>query len=194
MFHSLRIGVCQKAAKTELVVGDVVRIVEDAPASRLLVAVADGLGHGPLARAAAETFCDHVAANAPRSLSHIMLGASDAVASTRGAAGAILALYPREGVLEFCGVGNVSIQSESRQPFGAFSVPGILGRKSRSPRTFRGSLSPADFLVVTSDGVATLRTLSRYSSLEAQLAADTIVAERGRGYDDATCVVVRVAS
>jgi anti-sigma regulatory factor (Ser/Thr protein kinase) len=74
--------------------------------NRMVVAVCDGLGHGPLAAQSARVGIAAVAANADASPSGMMAAAHAALRSTRGAAVAITELDLDAGTMRFCGLGQ----------------------------------------------------------------------------------------
>ncbi len=194
-------GVAQRPCRGETLCGDALFAVERE--ELFLLAVADGLGHGPHAEAAARAFCDAVRrAEDPRDIEGVLLAADRALVSTRGAAGALLAIDRMTLKLCFAGVGNIEVQAKSRKPVRPVSIAGVLGRRLRKVKTFDFEVSPGDWLAVYSDGIS-----SRFSfamSLDAtkksslgrgpspQQVADRILADHGKTIDDATCVVLHV--
>src|SRR5262249_47377740 len=130
-----------RAAHGEEVCGDAWRAIERD--GRLLVAVADGLGHGPAAREAAEQFCALAEARYAEPLEAVLSVARGALSSTRGAAAALLALDLDRATVSFSGLGNVSVVAFGGSALSAVSMPGILGRRALRMRTFAAPLSPA---------------------------------------------------
>lgn len=124
----------------ELPCGDAVAIHE--AADTVVVMVADGLGHGPLAaeasRLAEEVFHEHHT----RTPAAILERMHEALARTRGAAVSVLRLDRQEALVTHAGVGNVSTRlldgSASRT---LAPQPGIVGH--RMPRV-RDTTQPVD--------------------------------------------------
>lgn len=173
----------------QIVCGDAYRVLRAGPV--LMIALADGLGHGPHAELAAARFCDVVEANASMSLDGILGIADRELKPTRGAAGAILRLDKARGRVEFCGVGNVSIHAFGRSALSAVSTPGILGRRSRTIRAFEAILSRGDGFVLFTDGIESRAAWAKDLSGSAAQFADRVMNSHRKAHDDATCVVVR---
>jgi hypothetical protein len=184
----LVIGVAQRPAHGETLCGDAFAVV---PCGRTtLVALADGLGHGPEAARAALTFCDHARDAADAPLDAILASADRAVAGTRGVAAALVRLDP-PGHFEFAGVGNVAVRVVGRSPVHPLSVAGIVGRRTRKARCDRFPVGPGDLLVMHTDGVG-----SRWAVEDGDLStparlAQVLLSAHGRAHDDATCLVIR---
>jgi serine/threonine protein phosphatase PrpC len=183
------IGVAQRPAEGETLCGDAYAIVRRG--RRTLVALADGLGHGPEAARAAQAFCSHVQAAADRPLDAILTTAGPAIAGTRGVAAALLRLDP-PGHFEYAGVGNIVLRVLSRTPIHPLSVAGTLGRRNaRRVRCDRFAVEEGDLLVMHSDGVSGRYELDRLRGAAPDRVARELLAAHGRSHDDATCLVVR---
>ena len=185
-------GSAQVAAAGESVCGDACVIV--ATARGTLLCVADGLGHGPSAREAADLACAHVRAHADDPLDALLRGVDRALAGSRGAVVSVLALDPGAGHASFAGVGNVELHAVSRTRIASPTTPGILGRGLRHVRVWEHALSPGDLLVLTSDGLENHFDLQALSHLAPQAIADALVAGFHKKHDDATCAVARVTA
>jgi serine/threonine protein phosphatase PrpC len=183
------IGAASRPAIGELVCGDRFLIVRDEQATT--VAVVDGLGHGPPAAQAASAFCDVVERCPLEPLERLFERASRELAPTRGAAAVVVRIDAAQGTLHFSGVGNVETRAYSRDPIRPVSIPGIVGRHLRRARELRFAIAPGDVLVVFTDGISSRFDVEGDLALEPQALADTILAEHGKGHDDATCVVIR---
>ncbi len=185
----MEIGVAQRPAQGETLCGDAYAVVRCG--NRTLVALADGLGHGPEAARAAEAFCSHAREAADRPLDAILASADRVVAGTRGVAAALLRLDP-PGHFEFAGVGNVVLRALSRRPIHPLSVAGTLGRRSaRRLRCERFEVDRGDLLVLYTDGVSGRWDLSPLRGEPTERLARELLDVHGRAHDDATCLVVR---
>lgn len=183
------IGVAQRPASGETLCGDAYAIVRRG--HKTLVALADGLGHGPEAARAAQAFCSHVSASAERPLDAILASADQAIAGTRGVAAALLRLDP-PGHFEFAGVGNIVLRVVSRAPVHPLSVAGTLGRRNtRRLRCERFAVDAGDLLVMHSDGVSARWELGPLRGEAPDRVAQELLEVHGRSHDDATCLVVR---
>jgi hypothetical protein len=151
-----------------------------------LLAVVDGLGHGPEASTAAQAAedCLHsVSLQMP--LIEVMQCVHDRLAGTRGAAATVCILQRRE--IEVCAVGNVEIRSlDVRLPL-VFSA-GILGGRVRKFHICRATLSAKARLVLFSDGISSRTAVEDVRKLSPQAACDAIMSKYRRK-DDATVLV-----
>jgi phosphoserine phosphatase RsbX len=156
-----------------------------------LIALADGLGHGPEAARAAKAACDHVAAHPGPDLNQLMKGCDRALASTRGAALSLLYFDRERHELTHAGVGNVELQAVSRAAIHPPNSPGVVGIRLRRIMVSVFALSPGDLLAVFTDGVSSRYRLEAYRALPVQAAAEAIVREHGKDHDDASCLIIR---
>jgi anti-sigma regulatory factor (Ser/Thr protein kinase) len=160
------------------------------------VFVADGLGHGReaanAARLAVATFLRH----AERSAEQVVHAVHDALRSTRGAAVAIAETDRRQGVLRYCGLGNIAgriVETDGldRQ---LVSLSGIAGHIARRLQCFTVPWVAGAMVIMHSDGIGSRWSLSEYPGLVQRLPgviAGVIARDHRRGKDDATVVVAR---
>ncbi len=184
----MRIGAAMRPKTGENVCGDgyVVRWLNDGA----LIAVIDGLGHGPEAAAAAGAACSYVEAHQDESLGSLMRGLHRAIAHTRGAAVALVRIRPDAGEMIHTAVGNVEVVGLFQEEVRPLFAPGIVGYNMRRvvERSFR--IHGGDVFVIHTDGVSQRLNLERYRHLEAQALAEAVLGHWGYGHDDATCVSV----
>jgi hypothetical protein len=185
---NLTICAAQRPYAGETVCGDAYSVVDG---ERTLIALADGLGHGPAAAEAANAFCRFAAERPSTGLRALMTLASDEIAKTRGAAAALLRIDLPRGELEFAGVGNIEVRAVSREPIKPVSVAGIVGRRMRKVRVFGYPVHRGDLLIAFTDGISSRLSLTDYAELDEQSLADRVMADHGKLHDDATCVVIR---
>jgi anti-sigma regulatory factor (Ser/Thr protein kinase) len=164
-------------------------------ADRHLCAVADGLGHGPLAgRASAEALkCFREQSN--RSPKEIVERVHEAIRVTRGAAFAVAQVNPEEKLVKFAGVGNISAiivdDSVNRH---MVSQNGTAGSEVRRITEFNYPWSETALLIMHSDGLSTRWDLSTYPGLLARdpsLIAGVLYRDFTRGRDDITVLAVK---
>lgn len=190
MSAPLEIAQLTRPCRGEVVCGDHILIRESG--ARIVIALADGLGHGPDAAAAARAFCEHVAASAEHAPEELLRTGGRAIAHTRGAVAAVLSFDLERGSIAFSGVGNIELSARSRAPIKPISMPGILGRPVRRINRFDYSIAVGDLLVMHSDGVSTRFTLDALGTVPAADVAATLLAQHGKDHDDVGLVVVRV--
>ena len=162
---------------------------------RLILFMADGLGHGPDAASASRAAVGAVTRHAGLKAAEIMDAAHAALRPTRGAAAAVAILQGSDGLCTFCGVGNIAasirVNGTARN---LVSHNGILGHQVRKMQEFQYPFPPGAILVAHSDGLATRWDLESYPGLENRhptLLAATLYRDHLRGNDDVTVVALR---
>ena len=166
---------------------------------RTLVMVADGIGHGPDAAAAARDACRVFEAAAPgAAVLDLLARVHDALRPTRGAAAAVAELDPGKRIVRFAGIGNIAgtivLDGHTRS---MVSQHGILGHTVRKLQDFSYPWPPGATVVLHSDGLGTRWTFDAYPGLGRRhplLAAAVLYRDFRRGNDDTTVVVVREAA
>ncbi|WP_410653759.1 ATP-binding protein [Amycolatopsis sp. cmx-4-54] len=160
------------------------------PGARI-IAVVDGLGHGPDAADAAETAIDLFSRNPGRPLRDHLTTMHRTLRQTRGAAVALARISG--GLLEFCGVGNIGgLVLTPGQSRPLLSMPGIVGFTLPDAHVRTVDLPEHHLVVLHTDGIGTgWRGAAPLGPLPvpALLAAD--LAHRYRDpHDDATLIAV----
>ncbi len=163
--------------------------------NRLLVALADGLGHGEAAHADALACIKQVNASRFQPLTQIFADCASGLKLARGAALSIACIDPKREQITVGGVGNIStlLVGDSTQRF--TNTEGIVGLPLAAPLLVQtASFIPAtDCLFMSSDGIEESDAFFRFrpslfSSL--QTLADMLLAQTAKGTDDAGLVVV----
>lgn len=189
-----QLGAVCLALRGEPVPGDAWCV--DAGERRLLATVVDGLGHGPAAAVAAEEAMRQFHAHRLESPERIMQAAHEALHSTRGATMAVAELHPREGVLNYIGIGNISAAMVSGPNSRSMvSLNGTVGHSVRKLQSFSYPLPPGGLLVMHSDGLATRWNLADYPGLLARhpaVIAGVLYRDFSRQKDDVTVLAVRL--
>ena len=157
------------------------------------VVVADGLGHGPDAHAAAveavRVFRDTSGHRSTMDLMEVIHGA---LRKTRGAAVAVARIVPKEQQLHFAGVGNIAgtvLQKTSWKSM--MSHNGILGHEVRRIQEFTNPWTSDSKLVMNSDGLSTW-SMDKYPGVLARdpsLLAAVLYRDYWRKRDDVTVLV-----
>ncbi|MGV3742414.1 MAG: ATP-binding protein [Burkholderiaceae bacterium] len=159
----------------------------------LVVAVADGLGHGPEAALASNAAVDVVGRFASGSPTRLIEAAHGALRATRGAALALARLD--DGMLNFAGVGNISaslFQGSVRKQL--VSHNGIVGNNVRKIQEFAMPVEKGDVLIMCSDGLTTSWSLDAYPGIlfsDPAVIAAVLYRDFWRRRDDVTVVVIR---
>jgi len=183
------IGTAQRPADGETVSGDAFLVVRAEP--RVLLAVADGLGHGPHAAHAANTLTKYIQEHSTESLEMLLRGADRAVASTRGAAVMLARVDKETSTIDVAGVGNVALRSWSKERIQPLPARGVLGRGVRHVRIFRYNLAEGDLFALYTDGIAGSFDIDSVRHQDATTIARAVLEGFRKPHDDATCVVVR---
>jgi len=153
----------------------------------------DGLGHGPLAAAAA---AEGVAAvlDEPAGEPAALLGrAHRRMAGTRG--GAVGIVQVGEGVARFAGLGNVaaSILGDGGRK-SMLSIPGIAGQQARAIRQFEYEAPAGAAVILHSDGISRrweAAALPGVAARDPLLIAAVLLAAAGIHRDDAGVLVLK---
>lgn len=183
-----RIGTVMRPCQGEVVCGDGHAVHNGG--SSLLVAVVDGLGHGPGAAEASEAFLSYVKDNQDLALDRLMMEAHKSISSTRGAAAALIRVDFELARLTFCGVGNIHFHSVAEGSMHPVSAPGIVGHRVRKVIPYEFALPSKGYFAVCSDGISSRMHLEDIRDDDPQVVAETVLAEHGKFHDDATVVVV----
>jgi len=156
----------------------------------VVAAVIDGLGHGFESSVAAERAVCVIREHLHLSPEAIVLRCHQELRATRGAALGILRIEP-SGQGQFCGVGNIEVQSLAGRAPSIFCLAGIVGHNLRQARSMPFQMDAGDVYCVFSDGVSA-RGDGKRSCLPGPPAevARRIVDTCGREHDDATALVL----
>jgi anti-sigma regulatory factor (Ser/Thr protein kinase) len=159
-----------------------------------VILVADGLGHGADAAAAAMAAVNALRTHPQLAPAALIEFAHGALRSTRGAALAVADVdLARE--VRYAGVGNIA--GVALAPGGArhmVSYSGIVGHEARKIQEFVYPWSQDTVLVMHSDGLATHWNLDHYPGLTSRhpsLIAGVLYRDFARGRDDVTVVVAK---
>ena len=123
-----------------------------------------------------------------------MTAVHNALRSTRGGAVALAEMDRRRGVINYCGLGNIS--AVLARPDGneqhLVSLSGIAGHVARRLQKFTYPWTAGSLLIMHSDGINTHWNLARYPGLARRqpgVIAGVLARDHRRGPDDATVVV-----
>ncbi len=171
--------------------GDAVLVRRD-DEGRTMLAVIDGLGHGPLAADAARAALSLLELLPLRTkVLDAMRGLHERLRETRGAVGTVCIIDNER--LEACAVGNVQLVSAN------CSVPlvlssGVLGRQVAKYRVCEAELKSGARLALVSDGIALKFRLEELKHLKAGEACNLIISRFRRGDDDATVLIADLSA
>ena len=158
----------------------------------MLVAVVDGLGHGPEAASAAKTAIAVLEASGERELGARFLRCHERLRDTRGVV-LSLALFAT-GSLTWLGVGNVDgvlLRSGFSAPEQLLVRGGVVGRRLPSLELSRLTVARGDTLILATDGIQSRFAEDPGAAFAAPPTAERILADHGKETDDALVLVVR---
>jgi anti-sigma regulatory factor (Ser/Thr protein kinase) len=187
------LGAVSVPQRGESMCGDAWAATQDG--GRLLLLVADGLGHGPeaaeAARAAVRVFSDNPGLRPASALQAV----HGALHSTRGAAVAVAEADLDARVVLYAGVGNIAA-SVLANGVGRSMVShnGTVGHEVRKFQEFSYPFPPGAMLVMHSDGLHSRWNLDPYPGLvqrDPALVAGVLYRDFERGRDDVTIVAAR---
>jgi hypothetical protein len=184
----VQVGFASRPIASETECGDQIGVVQGTHSTTIVVA--DGLGHGREAAAAAKRAVSFVRERATLSLTELMHGCHTELRSTRGAAVTILRLSGTERTLDHVAIGNVELTTATRESIKPIALAGIVGARMRKVMETKYKVHAGDVLLLFTDGVSSRLSVEPFRALEAQAAADAILSRHGKPQDDAACVVV----
>lgn len=189
-------AVAQRALPGETVSGDAHVVLPHREG--VLLAVIDGVGHGP---EAAEAAALAVAAlkKEPDSSVHVHFHrCHESMAQSRGAVMTLADFNARHQTLTLCGVGNVEAVLFRAHPRAGSPVQesallrgGVVGGQLPEPYASTVPVYAGDVLVIASDGVRLDLTRDQSMRFTPRRLADWLVDKNFKGSDDALALVVR---
>lgn len=162
-----------------------------------LVAVMDGLGHGPEAAAAALGAYAILQKHAGENVISLMQRCHTGLKSTRGATISLASFNFGDAVMTWMGVGNVQgvllrvDRDRSDKEETLLLRPGVVGSHLPALQAAVLPISPGDSLAFATDGVESNFDYSCVRCQPPGRAADSILARHGKGKDDALILVAR---
>jgi len=190
-------AVASKPIPGEAVLGDAYLVMERTQGA--LLAVADGLGHGPEAAEAAERAVGVLKLSTDEDIPSLLRRCDLALKQTRGAVLSLATMDFDSRSLEWAGIGNVDgvllrrpVEDGPKHRRLA-PQPGVLGDNARTPRTESSPLYAGDTLVFVTDGIVSsfADDLETLLSSSPERMARHILEESWRGTDDALVLVAR---
>ena len=168
----------------------------DSP-ERMLTMIVDGLGHGWAAAEAAQEAIATFHARIQCTPGEILSYMHDALRKTRGAVAGIAEIRPKQRMVTFVGIGNITavllspVKSQS-----LMSHNGTLGSIASRIQAFHFEWKPDSLLILHSDGLQTRWDLSNYAGLLSRhpaIIGALLLRDFRRQRDDASVVVVKAA-
>jgi anti-sigma regulatory factor (Ser/Thr protein kinase) len=190
------VAILSRPSEDESVCGDAAAFLRRDHA--LLVAVADGLGHGPLAREPAELCIEAFLDHADEGPQRILEACAAPLRGTRGAVMAVVRFDEEALLLEHACVGNILTRLESprrtRSFPGSSMVLGSLPVASTKMAKHETAVEAGEVLLMFSDGVRERATMADDAGLLREVpivVAQHLLDKFGKSNDDAMIVVAR---
>lgn len=161
---------------------------------KLLMILADGLGHGIKANQAATIATDLIAENFGRSLVETIKSVHNSLRSTVGCVVAVCMLDTESGIINYSGIGNITMKIIGQSSKTMIPKDGIVGYMMRQPEEKNYTLQNGDIILMYSDGVKTnmdREKLKPLLKLPAQEMADEVIKTFGKVDDDKSCIVLK---
>ena len=162
---------------------------------RTVCAIADGLGHGPLAAQASSCAIESLRSSGTAPLVDQIDRAHGALRATRGVALGVAEILHDQGIVKFSGVGNImAMVIQNGTTRNMVSHNGILGHQIGRVTEFQYPWSESAILIMCSDGISTHWDLKSYDGLmsrDPSLIAAILYRDFARGRDDATVLVFK---
>lgn len=163
----------------------------------VLIAVVDGLGHGPEAARASRITVATLNDNLGEPVTVLVERCHEALRKTRGVVLSLLTIEPRGREMTWLGVGNVDGTLYRARPAqrSRESLPhrgGVVGYQLPTLRAATLPLEPGDTVVFATDGINGTFTSESPVGWNPQQAADHILLKYGKDNDDALVLVARI--
>ena len=162
-----------------------------------LVALMDGLGHGPEAAAASAAAVPSLRAFGGLSLFTLMEQCHEALHKTRGVAMTLAAFDARNATMSWMGVGNVDgvlLRADDDHEHRSEAIAlrgGVVGYRLPALKERALPVSRGDTLIMATDGIRSGFTAGLSVQLGVQEIAESVLARFAKGTDDAHVVVAR---
>ena len=162
-----------------------------------LLAVIDGLGHGPEAAEAARDAASILSVDPTLPVAELFERCHEGLRRTRGVVMTLVALDAQSSTIEWFGVGNVEgllfhLDSGGLRSHQAVSARGgVLGYRLPRVKTTVTPICRGDVLVLATDGLRSEFSMEIALEWEPQAIADWLLQRYGRGTDDALVLVAR---
>lgn len=161
----------------------------------VLVAVADGLGHGPEAATAARAAIAVLDANPAEQVDHLLRRCHQELRPTRGAVLSLASFSATEATMTWAGVGSVDgilVRTGVRvSAERLFLRGGVLGHQLPVLDVATVPVSHGDTLIFTTDGIRGEFAEGLRWGYQPPPTAERILADHAKTTDDALVVVIR---
>ena len=170
----------------ERVNGDAI-VICNGPDDRMLLAVIDGLGHGPIAAEASSAAVTMLKASSlDQPVLTLMQSLNAALKGTRGAAATLCLMKGNK--IQICAVGNVQL-SCTNTSIPLVLSPGVLGMRVPRYRVCEAELNKGARLAIYSDGISSRFRAEETRHLAPAEACKLTIERHRKNEDDATILI-----
>lgn len=159
-----------------------------------LVALVDGLGHGPEAASAARAAAEVLAAHATDPVTDAVQRCHAALRKTRGAVMSVASFHTAQSAMTWMAIGNVDsvlVRGDGAPSEGIVGRGGVVGYQIPVLRCTTLAVVPGDTLVMATDGIRGGFSTDLDIDRDPQQIADDLLEQFAKGTDDAHVLVVR---
>ncbi len=161
----------------------------------LFFAVADVAGHGDTAHRLSLVIKKYFSKNYKNDLMDLMKSLHTLLMGSRGAVGVAGFLDKKTGVVEYIGIGNISIRKFGKKHLRIISNEGIIGYIIPTPKIKRLQLAADEVLLLYTDGIRDHFERSECPKglfdEDAKHIVNGIMKHFYKGDDDAGCIAIR---
>ena len=155
-----------------------------------LIAVIDGLGHGPLAALAADAAASYLHQARELELAKLFAGCDKALRNTRGAMLTVVRIDQSSGCAWHAAIGNVEARLIGPNDIALLTTPGIVGARARRVKVRSFELLPGSTLILHTDGISAHFPIAKLHGRHACAIADELLQNHAKKHDDAGCAVI----
>ncbi|QTA77956.1 Phosphatase family protein, RsbX-like [Desulfonema limicola] len=185
-------AITTRAYQNDIYCGDKCAWWEDE--KKVTLCIADGLGHGPEAEAAARLAIDYIEAHLSESIPSLFLGCDIALQLTRGAALGLIVIDKINKTLTYAGIGNTRAFVVNHEIERFLSNYGIVGGGFRKLTPETSALPENYTIIMYTDGIEEIFDFNKYTremKQDIQLLSQEILKDWGRTWDDAAIMIYK---
>jgi negative regulator of sigma-B (phosphoserine phosphatase) len=163
-------------------------------AEGVLIAVMDGLGHGPQAADAARVAASTLLHEPYESVTNLMQRCHAALRKTRGVVLSLASIDAEANLMTWLGVGNVDGALFRADRSARESIPqrsGVVGYELPALRATKLPIARGDTLIFVTDGISSDFSAESWLDGHPQQIADHILSRYAKASDDALVLVAR---
>ncbi len=161
----------------------------------LFFAIADVAGHGDSAHRLSLVIEKYFSKNYKKNILDLMKDLHTFLKGSRGAVAAAGFLDKKTGVVEYVGLGNISVRKFGGENIKFISNEGIIGYVIPTPKIERVQLTAGEGLLLHTDGIYNHFDVSNCPDdlfdRNAKHIAEGVIKHFYKGNDDAACIAIR---